>query len=158
VTSVPDNKHLVTTFPMVPHAPISSFFLKLNGGPHGILVVTDGGDVCGEPQAPFFVAVGQNGKRLDTATTLTSECPLALSRTFTSSSVRVRVTGIGAGTVTVSGAGIQTTRRTIASATSATVTAKLTAKGKRMRKAGQDVRVKVSFVAKGTKKARWRSR
>ena len=32
--------------------------------------------------------------------------------------------------------------------------AKLTAKGKRMRKAKQDVRVKVSFVAKGTKKAK----
>jgi uncharacterized repeat protein (TIGR01451 family) len=153
VTSVPDGKHLVTTFPMVPDAPISSFFLRLNGGPHGILVATDGGDVCGEPQAPFFVAVGQNGKRVDTATTLAAECPLALSRTFTSSTVRVRVTGIGAGTVTVSGTGVQTTRRTIASATSATVTAKLTAKGKRMRKAGQDVRVKVSFVAKGTKKA-----
>ncbi|MCW2993515.1 MAG: hypothetical protein JWQ18_1010 [Conexibacter sp.] len=154
VTSLPDGKHLVTTFPMIPDAPISSFFLKLNGGPHGILVATDGQSICGEPQVPFFTGVGQNGKRVDTSTTLSAECPLALSRTFTSTSVKVRVTGIGPGTVTVSGTGLATTRRTIASATSATVVAKLTTTGKRLRKAKQDVRVKVSFLAKGTKKAR----
>jgi hypothetical protein len=153
--SVPDNQHLTTTFPNIPDAPLSSAFLKLNGGKHGILVVTDGhDDLCYTPQKPFLAATAQSGKRVDTATTLTPECPLAVvSRTFTSSSVKVRVSGIGAGSVTISGSGLRTTRRTISSATSATLTAKLTAKGKRMRRAKQDVRVKVSFVAKGTKKA-----
>jgi hypothetical protein len=155
-SSVPDGKHLTSTFPSIPDAPLSSALLKLNGGPKGILVVTDGHkDICYTSQKPFLAAVAQNGKRLDTSTTLTPECPLAVvSRTFTSSSVGVRVSGIGAGTVTVSGAGVKTTRRTITSATSATVTAKLTVKGKRMHRAKQDVRVKVSFVAKGAKKAK----
>jgi hypothetical protein len=155
-TSVPDGKHLTTTFPTIPDAPISSFSLKLNGGPKGILVVTDGhNDICYTPQKPFLAATGQNGKGLDTHTTLTPECPLAVvSRTFSSSSVRVRVSGLAAGTVTVSGVGIKTTRRTISTATSATITAKLTAKGKRMRGAKQDVRVKATFTPKGAKKAK----
>ncbi len=153
--SVPDNKHLTTTFPNIPDAPLSSAFLKLKGGKHGILVITDGhADICSAPQKPFMAALGQNGKRLNTATTLSVQCPVGVvSRTFASSSVKVRVSGIGAGTVTISGAGLKTTHRKITSATTATVVAKLTAKGKRMRRAKQDVRVKVSFVAKGTKKA-----
>ena len=45
-------------------------------------------------------------------------------------------------------------RRTISSASTATLTAKLTAKGKQMRRAKRDVRVKVSFTPKNTKKTR----
>ncbi len=154
--SVPDNKHLTSTFPAIPDAPLSSATLKLNGGKKGILVVTDGhSDICYSPQKPFLAATGQNGKRLDTSITLTPECPLAVvSRTFTSSSVRVRVSGLGAGKLAIAGPGLQTTRRTITTATSATVTAKLTAEGKRMRRAKQDVRVKVAFTPKGAKKAK----
>jgi hypothetical protein len=154
--SVPDNRHLTTTFPTIPDAPISSFSLKLNGGKKGILVITDGNDdVCYTPQKPFLAAVGHNGKRLDTATTLAIECPLAVvSRTFSKSSVKVRVSGVGAGRLTVSGAGLKTTRRTITAATSATVTVPLTAKGRQMRRRKQDIRVKASFVPKGGKKAK----
>jgi hypothetical protein len=153
-TSVPDNKHLVSTFPLIPDAAISSFSLHLNGGKKGILIVTDGHDTCKDSDDPFFSGVGQNGKRVDNSTAMVVECPLALSRTFTSTSVKVKVSGIGAGTVTVSGTGVKTTKRTIASATSATITAKLTAKGRQLRRQGRDVRVKVSFLPKGTKKAR----
>jgi hypothetical protein len=42
---------------------------------------------------------------------------------------------------------------TISTATTATLTAKLTTTGKRLRKAKRDVRVKVSFTPKNTKKA-----
>jgi hypothetical protein len=155
VTSVPDNKHLVTTFPMVPDAPISAFFLALNGGPHGILEVTDGHNLCVGPQESFFTGIGQNGKRVDGTSALTSECRLAVSRTFSATSVSALVSGVGAGVVTVSGAGVKTTKRTVKSAasTNVTVVAKLTAQGKRMRKAKHDVRIKVSFVPKGAKKA-----
>jgi hypothetical protein len=154
--TVPDNKHLTNTFAMVPDAPISSFSLKLNGGKKGILVITDGNDnICSVAQKPFLAAQGHNGKRLETATTMAVECPLAVaSRTFTKSSVKVKVSGLGAGRLTISGAGIKTTRRTITTATSATVTAKLTAAGKRLRRAKRDVRIKVSFVPKGAKKAK----
>ena len=154
--SVPDNKHLTSTFPTIPDAPISSFSMKLNGGKKGILVITDGNsNICSTPQKPFLAAVGHNGKRLDTATTMAIECPLAVaSRTFTKSTVRVKVSGLGAGKLTIAGPGIKTTRRTIAAATSATVTAKLTSTGKRLRRAKRDVRIKATFVPKGAKKAK----
>jgi hypothetical protein len=154
--SVPDNKHLTNTFSMIPDAPISSFSLKLNGGKKGILVITDGNDnICSVPQKPFLVAEGHNGKRLDTATTMSVECPLAVtSRTFGKSSVKVKVSGLSAGKLTLSGAGVKTTRRTITTATTTTVTAQLTATGKRLRRAKRDVRIKATLVPTGTKKAK----
>jgi hypothetical protein len=154
--SVPDNKHLTSTFPMIPDAPISSFSMKLNGGKKGILVITDGNDnVCSVAQKPFLAAQGHNGKRLDTATTMAIECPVAVaSRTFTKTSVKVKVSGLSAGRLTISGPGIKTTRRTITTATTATITAKLTTTGKRLRRAKRDVRIKASFVPKGSKKAK----
>jgi hypothetical protein len=152
--SVPDNKHLTSTFPTIPDAPLSSALLKLNGGKKGILVITDGhSDICYTPQKPFLAAVGQNGKRLDTSITLTPECPLAVvSRKFASSSVRVRVSGLSAGTLTIAGRGLKTTRKTITTAPSATVTVKLTTAGKQLRRAKQDIRVKATLLPKGAKK------
>jgi hypothetical protein len=154
-SSVPDNKHLVSTFSMIPDAPISSFSLKLDRGKNGILVVTDGANVCADTERPFLSAVAQNGKRIDRAMSLTPDCPLAVaSKTFTKTSARVKVTGIGAGTVTISGTGLRTTKRTIKAATSATVVAKLTAKGRQLRKAKRDIPIKVSYRPKGAKKAK----
>ncbi len=154
-SSVPDNKHLVSTFSMIPDAPVSSFQLKLDSGKNGILVVTDGANVCAATEKPFLSAVAQNGKRVDRAMSLTPDCPLAVaSKTFTTTSARVKVTGIGAGTVTISGPGLKTTRRTITAATSATIIAKLTAKGRQTRRAHRDIRIKVSYLPKGTKKAK----
>jgi hypothetical protein len=152
--SVPDNKHLTSTFPMVPDAPISSFSLKLNGGKKGILVITDGhSDICRTPQKPFLAAAGHNGKRLDTSTTMTIQCPLAVvSRTFTKSSVKVKISGLTPGRISISGPGIKTTRRTITSATSTTLTAQLTGKGRQLRRAKRDVRIKASLTPKATKK------
>jgi hypothetical protein len=154
--TVPDNKHLTSTFPMVPDAPISSFSMKLNGGKKGILVITDGNsNICSVAQKPFLAAQAHNGDRLDTATTMSVECPLAIaSRTFSKTSVKVKVSGLSAGRVTISGAGIKTSRRTIKTATVATVTAKLTATGKRLRRAKRDVRIKATFVPKGAKKVK----
>jgi hypothetical protein len=43
------------------------------------------------------------------------------------------------------------TRQTIGAATSAVVTVKLTGKGRQLRRAGRDVRVKAAFTAKGAK-------
>jgi hypothetical protein len=154
--SVPDNKHLTSTFSMIPDAPISSFSLKLNGGKKGILVITDGNDnICSTPQKPFLVAVGHNAKRLDTATTMSVQCSLAVaSRTFTNTSVKVKVSGLSPGRLTISGPGITTTRRTITTATTATLTANLTATGKRLRHARRDVRIKATLTPKNTKKTK----
>jgi hypothetical protein len=152
--SVPDNKHLTATFPAIPDAPISSFLLKLNGGKKGILVITDGhDDICTTTQKPFVAAQGHSGKRLDTATTMAVECPLAVAaRTFSKNSVKVKVSGLAPGRLTISGAGIQTTRRTVTTAKSATVTAKLTPTGKRLRRAKRDLRIKATLAATGSKK------
>ncbi len=154
--TVPDNKHLTSTFPMVPDAPLSSFTLKLNGGKKGILVITDGNNnICYTPQKPFLAAQGHNGKRLETATTMTVECPLAIaSRTFTTKTVRVKISGLSAGKLTLSGPGIHTTRQTITTATSTTITATLTTTGKRLRHAKRDVRIKATLRPKGTKKTK----
>jgi hypothetical protein len=154
--SVPDNKHLTNTFSMIPDAPIESFSMKLNGGKKGILVITDGNDnICSVAQKPFLAAQGYNGKRLDISTTMSVECPLAVaSRTFSKSSVKVKVSGLAPGRLTISGAGIKTTRQTITTATSTTVTAKLTTTGKRLRRAKGDVRIKATLVPKGAKKAK----
>jgi hypothetical protein len=153
--SVPDNKHLTSTVTMIPDAPISSFSLKLNGGKKGILVITDGNsNICSVAQKPFMAAEAHNGRRLETATTMAVECPLAVaSRAFTKSSVKVKVSGLAPGKLTISGAGIKTTRRTITTATSTTVTAPLTATGKRLRHAKRDVRIKATLLTKGAKKA-----
>ncbi len=154
--SVPDNKHLTSTFPMVPDAPLSSFSLKLNGGKKGILVITDGNsNICYTPQKPFLAAQGHNGKRLDTTTTMTVECPLAIaSRTFTPNTVRVKVSGLSPGRLTLSGPGIHTTHQAITTATSTTITARLTSAGKRLRHAKRDVRIKATLLPKGAKKAK----
>jgi hypothetical protein len=154
--SVPDNKHLTSTFPMIPDAPISSFTMKLNGGKKGILVITDGNDdVCYTPQKPFLAAAAHNGKRLDTSLTLALDCPLAIvSRTFAKRGVKVRLSGLGAGRVTLSGTGLKTTRRTITAATTATVTVPLTAKGQQLRSSKREIRVKATFTPKGSKKAK----
>jgi hypothetical protein len=156
LNSVPDNKHLTSTFPMIPDAPISSFSMKLNGGKKGILVITDGNDnICSAAQKPFLAAQGHNGKRLDTATTMSVQCLLAVaSRTFTANSAKVMVSGLTPGRLTISGAGIKTTRRTVTTATTATLTARLTTAGKRLRHAKRDVRIKATLVPKGTKKAK----
>jgi hypothetical protein len=141
---------------MIPDAPISSFSLKLNGGKKGILVITDGNsNICSVAQKPFLNALGHNGKRLETATTMSVQCPLAVaSRTFTKSSVKVKVSGLSPGRLTISGAGITTTRRTITAATTAVVTAKLTATGRRLRHAKRDVRIKATLTPKNTKKTK----
>ena len=156
--SVPDNKHLTNTFQMIPDAPISSFSLKLNGGKKGILVITDGNNnICSVAQKPFLAALGHNGKRRETATTMAVECPLAVaSRTFSASSVKVKLSGLTPGRLTISGPGIKTTRRTITNtaATTATLTAKLTTAGKRLRHAKRDVRIKATLLPKGTKKTK----
>jgi len=156
-SDVNDDDQLVTTFAMVPDAPISDFTLSLDGGDHGILVVTHQKNLCSEDQQMFMSMVGQNGKRSDGyARIATPDCVLAVARAFTATKVDAKVTGFtGPGRITISGTGVRTTSRTIKTAgvTSATLAVKLTTKGRQMRRAKQDVRLRVSFLSKGAKKA-----
>ena len=62
-TTVNGKSQLVSTFPTVPDAPISSFKLNINGGKKGILVITGRGqNICTAPQDGGAVLTAHSGK------------------------------------------------------------------------------------------------
>jgi hypothetical protein len=147
---------LVTTFDNLPDAPLSSFDLTINGGKHGILVVS-GTNICRANQETDSQFTGQNGKTATAVVSMATPCSLGIqSSSHTASSLKLVVGGLGAGKVTVSGKGLTTTHRTITSATVATVQATIGKSAKAALVAHHDVRikVKVSFLPKGAKKAK----
>ncbi|WP_272474876.1 hypothetical protein [Baekduia alba] len=73
-TAVDKRSRLVTTFAGIPDAAVSSFHMVLNGGRHGILVVTSGKDVCAGAQKAAVVATGHNGKQQKTTAALATPC------------------------------------------------------------------------------------
>ncbi|HEV7495292.1 hypothetical protein [Baekduia sp.] len=145
-SDVVDN-HLVSTFDNLPDAPVSDFTLDIDGGKHGILVVS-GTDICKATQTATHQINGQNGKTVNASLALsTPACPTKIiSKKITAKSVVVKVGGLGAGKVTVTGKGIKKTSKTIASSTVATITAKRTK--------GKPGKVTVSFDPTGPAKAR----
>jgi hypothetical protein len=150
------DERLVTTFDGLPDAPLRSFDLTINGGKHGVLTVS-GTDICKANQETDVDLTGQNNKVANLVVGMATPCSLGIkSSSHTASSLKLKVGGLGAGRVTVSGRGLKTTRRTIASATVATITSRLTNATKAALAHHRDVRirVKVSFLAKGTKKAK----
>jgi hypothetical protein len=146
-TSDAEDDQLVTTFDNIPDAPVSSFKLNINGGKGGILTVSDA-DICKSTQIAEQQVLGQNNKAADTDVFIqTPSCPLkVLSKKVTAKGVTLKVGGLGAGKVTVTGKGIKKTTKTISKSTVATIKAK--------RSNGTPKTIKVSFLAKGTKKAR----
>ncbi|HET6505219.1 MAG TPA: hypothetical protein VFG42_00400 [Baekduia sp.] len=147
---------LVTTFDNLPDAPLRSFDLTIDGGRHGILAVS-GTDICKGNQEADVELTGQNNKESDIVVGMATPCSLRIaSSSHTAASLKLKVGGLGAGKVTVSGTGLRTTRRTIVTATVATVSVPFTAKAKAALARHRDVRVraKVSFSAKGSKKAK----
>jgi hypothetical protein len=147
---------LVTTFDNLPDAPLASFDLTINGGKHGILVVSHT-NICRANQATDSQFAGQNKKTATAVVSMATPCDLGIqSSSHTASSLKLVVGGLGAGKVTVSGEGLTTTRRTITSATVATLQATLAKSAKAALAAHHDVRVKVtvSFLPTGAKKAK----
>jgi len=149
-------QRLVTTFAAIPDAPVSDVTLDIKGGAKSILVVS-GADVCKATQIADQAADGQNGKIADAQITIGTPCSLGVvASSHTSSTLRLTVGGIGAGKVSASGTGLTPTSRTIASATTATLSVPLTTRTRSTLAHGHDVQVSVtvSFTAKGTRKAR----
>jgi hypothetical protein len=146
-TSNVEDNHLVTTFDNIPDAPVSSFKLDINGGKHGILVVS-GADICTSTQIADQGIEGQNLKQLHADIAMkTPSCPVKIiSKKVGKTAVTVKVGGLGAGKVTLTGKGIKKTTKTIATATVATITAKRTK--------GRPGKVTVSFDPTGPAKAR----
>jgi hypothetical protein len=72
-TSISRGK-LVNTFPTVPDAPVSRFELSLKGGKKGILVVTNGRNVCKGKQVATVNIAAQNGRRVDPHVAMKPRC------------------------------------------------------------------------------------
>lgn len=154
-SEVPDNKHLVTTFANLPDVPLTSFDLTINGGAHGILVVS-GTDICKGNQVATAQFAGQNGRDLEDDITMGTPCKLSVKGSgHGASTAKFTVAGLQPGKVSLSGHGIQKTSRSVSSSTVATLQPRLSAAAKRALSSGRSVTftVKVTFTSKGAKKA-----
>jgi hypothetical protein len=153
-TSVDAAGRLITTFPKVPDVPIQDFRLEIDGGRHGILTAVD--DPCTADRRATVRFDGHNGARTERGLTVTAaQCGLRAAMNTSPTRVKFSYSNVGAGRLTVSGKGLRTTRRTIRSATSATVIAPLTAAVRRQVASGRTVRLRLtaSFLPKGAKRA-----
>jgi hypothetical protein len=145
-SSVDSLGRLVTTFDALPDAPVRTFQLTINGGKHGIIVVSGKPGVCDRSRVVDTQFTGQNGKVLELpVTTSVNGCkPKIKKMSATRRAVSVRLSGIGAGRLTLSGRSVVRTTRSVKASTEATITARLNAKARaQLRRAGH-VRVKVS--------------
>jgi hypothetical protein len=107
-TAVDAKSRLVTTFAGIPDAAVSSFRMVLNGGRHGILVVTSGKDACAGAQKASVAATGQNGKKQSSTAVLSAPCSpapkmVSMAR-LTGGRVSVAVRAAAAGRLTIRGA------------------------------------------------------
>ncbi|WP_445148335.1 hypothetical protein [Baekduia sp. Peel2402] len=165
-TSVdPKSSRLISTFTPIPDAQVSSFRLKLDGGKHGILVVTDNKDICAGAQKANLVAAGHNGKQLKETIKLSTPCSAApkVSRVAALPGGRVRVTvkAMANGRLTLRGAAkrLGTWSHTLRKGQSKTIILRPSkgarsslAKGKRMTE-----RVVATFTVKGKGRSTVRS-
>ncbi len=141
---------LVTTFDNLPDAPISEFNLNITGGKHGIIVVSGKPGTCDRSKEIDAQLTGQNGKILEVNPNATVDgCKPHVTQSKASSrAVTLRLSGVGAGRLTLSGGGLITSRRSIKSATAATIAARLTSAARsRLRHHGSlQIRVTVRFA------------
>jgi hypothetical protein len=150
------DEHLVTTFDGIPDAPLSTFDLTIDGGKHGILVVSSA-DVCKTTQIAGASLIGQNNKAVSPAITLGTNCRLGVvGASHSSRTVRLKLSGLGAGRVAVTGTGLGRAARTLTAATTATVAVPMTAATRRALARGRNVAVtvKAAFTPKGGKVAK----
>jgi hypothetical protein len=154
-SEVRDN-HLVTTFDSLPDAPFSSFDLQIDGGKHGILAVS-GADVCAGTQVADAQFTGQNNKVVNVGIAMGTPCALGIVKSsHTSTALKIAVGGVGAGKLTATGKGLARVSRTLGSATTATLTLKLSKSTRQALARGKNVRVRVAvlFTPKGQKKSK----
>ena len=120
---------LDTTFSPIPDAPVTTFFLQLNGGSQGILAVTPGKSLCHGVQTVTAAFLGQNGATKNLAVNATTPCgPQArlLGIRVVHHTLRVRLRIPGAGNVKVSAPGMKAVKRHFGGAKTVTLTLGLT--------------------------------
>ncbi|MCU1675443.1 MAG: hypothetical protein JWM93_201 [Frankiales bacterium] len=156
-TSVDAKSRLVTTFAPIPDAAVSSFSLKLDGGKHGILVVTAHKDVCNGAQKAALVAAGYNGKQQKSTVTLTPPCSAAPKllrvRALGGGRVSVAVKAMASGRVVLRGAGgrLTSAARKLRKGQTARLTLRASKSAGKSLARGRKVseRVSARFTAKG---------
>jgi hypothetical protein len=111
-TSVDPRSRLVTTFPTLPDAAISSFTLTINGGRRGILVVTGHRSLCRASQIAEVTFAAQSGASMSLATPISTPCggkgSLVKQVTVSRHVVRMTLVLPRAGRVRVGGSGLAT--------------------------------------------------
>jgi hypothetical protein len=137
---------LVTTFREIPDAPISSFDLTINGGKHGILVVSGKPGTCDRSKMVDREFIGQNGVTARAASEMSVEgCkPTVTHKKSTSRSLTVQVTNVGAGRLTVRGSSVIRATRTLKASSRALVTLTWTSAARRALLRHRSVRVKLA--------------
>jgi hypothetical protein len=146
---------LVTTFDDLPDVPISTFDLTINGGKHGILVVSNA-NMCSATQHTDSEFGAQNGKAARFTTALETSCGLAVrSSSRSGSTLKVAVAGVGAGKVVVSGKGLTKSTRWLRESTTVTVSVPINRTVRAALARGHNVTIKtaVSFTPRGSTKA-----
>jgi hypothetical protein len=140
------NDRLVTTFDNIPDAPIDSFDLSINGGKHGIIVVSGKPGTCVRSRIVDGELTGQTGSVARIAPRMSVQgCKPAVKKKKSSSkSMTVQVTNLGAGKVTVSGAGVVKASRTLKGSDQASVTLKWTSAARRALQKHKRLNVKLT--------------
>jgi hypothetical protein len=123
---------LVTTFDMLPDAPISTFQLSIDGGKHGIITVSGKPGVCDRSRVLDLQLTGQNGKVVETPVTASVDgCKPKIKKASASPrAVSLRLSGVSAGKLTLTGGSVVKSTRTLKAATEATIKAQLTSKAR----------------------------
>jgi hypothetical protein len=155
-SNVDSSNRLVTTFHDIPDAPLESVRLKINGGKHGILVVSGTRGTCGPDLTLDSRFTGYNGETKVAVTNAQIEgCKPTVKKTkVTSKAVTLSVENLGPGTLSLSASGLLTrSTRVIKTGSAASITAKLTAKAKSTARRNGKVTVKarLTYRPKGGK-------
>jgi hypothetical protein len=144
---------LVTTFDQIPDAPIKTFNLKINGGKHGILVVSGKPGTCERDKTIDTRFTGQNAQiKIAAIAAKADGCkPTVTKSKATKKSLSVTVDNLDAGKLSISARGwLSATTRTVGGSGIATVTASLTRKAQRLiRRHGKaTISVRIAFRPK----------
>ncbi len=132
-SAVDSTDRLATTFDGIPDAPVTEFRLKINGGKHGILVVSGNPATCARDKTVDSRFTGHNGQVLVSKSQVSIEgCKPRVKKAKTSAkSVTLRVANLGAGKLTLSGgAMLKRASRTLKDVTEASISATLTSKAR----------------------------
>jgi hypothetical protein len=145
-SDVDSRQRLVTTFDNLPDAPFSSFRLDIDGGRHGILVVSGRPGTCDRSRTIDAQFTGQNRKAAERAVQAGVEgCKLKVAKSSSNRrSVTVRIAGLSAGRLTLRGTGVRKVSRALGERAAITVSAPLTPTARGALRRNGRVRVKLA--------------